>query len=206
MIKQKSITYIFILSVILPSCNFADKVKNYINDKKNEHTENGIRIDSDTAKYFKVKRIVDGDTFELENMEKVRLIGIDTPEKWSSNKLNRDAERTQKDKKTIQYLGLKASLYCDSLLLGKLVRLEHDSTSQDRDKYNRLLRYAYLQDTILFNLKIIKDGYAYAYTIYPFKYMKEFLEAQREASVNNRGLWKDIDFREMEAENFNKDL
>ncbi len=186
---------LFLISIILISCNFAEKEK-----QKPIYFEGESKNQTDTAKYFKVKRVIDGDTFELEDGERVRLIGIDTPEKWESNKLNRDAERSQKDKSIIKALGLKATMYADSLLFEQLVRLEPDSTNQDRDRYNRLLRYAYLQDTILFNLKIIQDGYAYAYTKYPFIYLEQFLQAQREALENNRGLWGDVDFKEMEEE------
>lgn len=190
---MRGLILFFFSALIFISCNFIEK-------KKAESISNKqiIEAQNDTAKYFRVKRVIDGDTFELENGEHVRLLGIDTPEKWESNKLNRDAERTNKDKKTIKALGLKATLYADSLLYDQLVRLEPDSTNQDRDRYKRLLRYAYLQDTILFNLKIIQDGYAYAYIKYPFIYMEEFLKAQREARENNRGLWGNIDFKEME--------
>lgn len=193
--------YIIILLFItfwFLSCNFIDKNKTSKNNDNNKEIGNERNSSkSDTAKYFKVKRIVDGDTFELENGEKVRLIGIDTPEKWESSKLDRDVERTQKDKKIIQELGLRATLYSDSLLYGQTVKLEQDFTNQDRDRYNRLLRYAYLQDTILFNLKIIEDGYAFAYTKYPFIYLDRFVEAQRKAMENNRGLWGNNDFKEM---------
>ena len=52
-----------------------------------------------------VKRVIDGDTFELEDKERVRVLGIDSPEKYESGKLDKDAERTKQDKKTIQRLG-----------------------------------------------------------------------------------------------------
>jgi endonuclease YncB( thermonuclease family) len=55
-----------------------------------------------------VKRAVDGDTLQLENGERVRLIGIDTPEMHESNKLNRDAGRSGQDVTTIQKLGRRS--------------------------------------------------------------------------------------------------
>lgn len=55
-----------------------------------------------------VKRVVDGDTLVLENGERVRLIGIDTPEMHESNKLYRDAQRTEQDITTIQKLGRRS--------------------------------------------------------------------------------------------------
>lgn len=143
-------------------------------------------------------KIYDGDTFQIETGEKVRLLGIDTPEKWESSKLDRDSERTGKDKKIIQRLGELASNYADSVLMGKKVLLVADSTNSDTDRYGRLLRYAYLEDGTFFNLQIIRDGYANAYTKYPVIYMEEFLKAQQEARENKRGLWGDIDFEGLE--------
>lgn len=54
-----------------------------------------------------VTKVIDGDTIELDTGEKVRLIGIDTPEKYNSKKLRRDAERSDKDIKTIRAMGQK---------------------------------------------------------------------------------------------------
>lgn len=153
--------------------------------------------DSIDYNHAKVTRVIDGDTFQLENGERVRLLGIDTPEKWPSKKMDTDAERSKKDKEVIKKLGELASLYADSLLEGKFVRLVPDSTNSDRDKYKRLLRYAYLENGELFNLKIIQDGYAYAYTRFPIIYLEQFREAEKEARENKRGLWGDIDFQEM---------
>jgi len=147
---------------------------------------------------YLVTKINDGDTFEIETGEKVRLLGIDTPEKWESGKLEKDSERSGKDKEIIKKLGALASDYTEKLLLNQKVRLVADSTNSDKDRYGRLLRYVYLEDGTLFNLKIIQDGYAYAYTKYPVIYMEDFLKAQKEARENNRGLWGDIDFNHME--------
>lgn len=144
-----------------------------------------------------VIKVYDGDTFQIETGEKVRLLGIDTPEKWESSKLDKDSERTFKDKEAIKKLGQLASEYAEALLLNKTVILKADSTNSDKDRYGRLLRYAYLEDGSLFNLKIIQDGYAYAYTKYPVIYIEEFLKAQTEARENNRGLWGNIDFKDM---------
>lgn len=144
--------------------------------------------------YFLVTKVNDGDTFEIETGERIRLLGIDTPEKWESDKLNRDSERTGKDKEILQKLGQLASDYTENILLNKKVLLEADPTNSDKDRYGRLLRYAYLEDGTLFNLKIIQEGYAYAYTKYPVIYMEEFLQAQSDARENKRGLWGDENF------------
>lgn len=144
-----------------------------------------------------VIKVYDGDTFQIDTGEKVRLLGIDTPEKWESGKLDKDSERTGKDKEIIKKLGQLASDYAESILLNKTVTLVADSTNSDIDRYGRLLRYAYLEDGTLFNLRIIQDGYAYAYTKYPVIFMEEFVKAQHEARESGKGLWGDINFEEM---------
>ena len=71
---------------------------------------------------------------------------------------------------------------------GKEVRLEYDQTR--RDRYNRILAYVYLTDGTFLNAEIIKQGYGFAYTKYPFKYMEEFRRYEREARENKRGFWR----------------
>lgn len=144
--------------------------------------------------WYLITKINDGDTFEIETGERVRLLGIDTPEKWDSNKLNKDSERTGKDKEVLKKLGALASECAEDILLNKKVMLVVDSTNANNDRYGRLLRYAYLEDGTLFNLKIIQDGFAYAYTKYPVIFMEEFIQAEKDARENNRGLWGDDNF------------
>jgi len=136
-----------------------------------------------------VKRAVDGDTLVLENGERVRLIGIDTPEMHESNKLYRDAQRTKQDISTIQKLGRRAYEFTKNLVEGKRVSLEFDV--EKRDKYGRLLAYVYLKDGTFLNAEIVKQGYASLMTIPPnVKYADLFLKLYREARENRRGLWK----------------
>lgn len=122
-------------------------------------------------------RVIDGDTIvvEIDNkQEKVRLIGVDTPE-------------TVHPEKPVQYFGKEASLFTKNMVEGKKVRLEYDW--QRRDKYGRLLAYVYLEDGTFLNAEIIKQGYGFAYTRFPFKYLEEFRKYEREAREKNRGLW-----------------
>ncbi len=67
------------------------------------------------------------------------------------------------------------------------MRLEFDW--QKRDKYGRLLAYVYLPDGTFLNAEIIKQGYGFAYTKYPFKYLEEFRMYEKESRENGRGLW-----------------
>lgn len=136
-----------------------------------------------------VKRAVDGDTIILQTGERVRLIGIDTPELHESNKLYRDAERTEQDTSTIQKLGRLSYEFTKNLVEGKRVSLEFDV--EKYDKYDRLLAYVYLKDGTFINAEIVKQGYASLMTIPPnVKYADLFLKLYQEARENRRGLWK----------------
>ena len=142
---------------------------------------------------FIVRKVIDGDTYLLSNNEKVRLLGIDTPEKYESNKLDRDAEISGMTKKTIKKLGELATQYSKKLVEGKTVYLEKEPNYSDRDKYGRLLRYVYLEDGTFVNAQILKEGYATVYDKYQISKLDEFRKLYREARENRRGLWGDIE-------------
>jgi micrococcal nuclease len=137
-----------------------------------------------------VTRAVDGDTLKLENGERVRLIGIDTPEMHESSKLYKDSQRTNQDIRTIQEMGRKAYLFTKNLVEGERVRLEFDVEKHDR--YDRLLAYVFLKDGTFVNAEIVRQGYASLMTYPPnVKYADEFRKLYQEARENNRGLWKE---------------
>ncbi len=136
-----------------------------------------------------VKRVVDGDTLVLEDNQRVRLIGIDTPEIHESAKLYRDSQRSGQGIKTIQELGRRSYEFTRELAEGKCVTLEFDVARYD--KYNRLLAYVYLKDGTFVNAEIVKQGYASLMTIPPnVKYTDLFLKLYREAREDRRGLWR----------------
>lgn len=143
-------------------------------------TNNKVTITKEAAE---VVRVIDGDTIEVSlnsKKEMVRLIGI-------------DAAETVDPRKTIECFGIKASNKAKEILNGKIVKLESDSTQGDKDKYGRILRYVFL-DNINFNQLMISEGYAHEYTYQnnPYKYQLEFIEAQKSASENKKGLWADV--------------
>jgi micrococcal nuclease len=126
-----------------------------------------------------VTRDVDGDTIDVQQgstKETVRLIGADTPE-------------THDPRKPVQCFGEAAAAHTKALVEGKNVRMEADPTDSDRDKYHRLLRYVYLPDGTLLNTELIRDGWAFAYVIFPFEKLDEFRALETEARDANRGLW-----------------
>jgi len=136
--------------------------------------------------------IYDGDTLQLDiegRRERVRLIGIDTPESYENDRAVRISRRTGKELKSIIAEGKRASAFVKNLLhQGDEVTIEFDT--ERRDRYNRLLGYVYLSDGRMLNEVIIKSGYAYPLTIQPnVKYKDRFLRAFRYARNNNLGLW-----------------
>ena len=109
--------------------------------------------------YVKVIRVIDGDTFEIENGDKVRMIGIDAPE--------------LKDNE-----GLESKDYLEFLIKNKYVSLLKDEKNNNKDFYGRLLRYVYLDDSDI-NLKMIEEGYANVYTKFKFTKSKEYINLNK---------------------------
>jgi micrococcal nuclease len=134
-----------------------------------------------TPGYYPVARFEDGDTITVTmdgHEERVRMIGVDTPE-------------TKDPRKPVQCFGKAASAYTKQLIGAQPVRLEGDTLSDNRDRYDRLLRYVYLPDGRLVQAEIIKQGYGFAYTSFPFTKSDEFSGYQRDARTESRGLWTD---------------
>lgn len=139
-------------------------------------TQTATMISSKTQsdELVKVTRVIDGDTIEIEGGERVRYIGIDTPE-------------TVDPRKSIQCFGVEASKKNKELVEGKMVRLEKDIT--DRDKYHRLLRYVWLGDTLI-NLSLVEQGFAHSYSYPPdIKLQDQFVAAERQAREAKIGFW-----------------
>jgi len=129
---------------------------------------------------FTVTKVVDGDTIWVNNngkRQKIRMIGMDTPE-------------TVDPRKPVQCFGLEASAQAKTILGGQSVYLETDPSQDTVDKYGRTLAYVWTTSGRLFNLDMIADGYAYEYTYYvPYRYQQEFKAAQSDARTQERGLW-----------------
>ncbi len=124
---------------------------------------------------YLVVKVIDGDTIELSSGEKVRYIGVDTPE-------------LHHPQKSVEYFAREAYEANRRLVEGKKVRLEFDVQKQDR--YGRLLAYVYV-DGIMVNEWLVANGYARVATFPPnVKYAERFLELEREARRLELGLWK----------------
>jgi micrococcal nuclease len=111
-----------------------------------------------------VQRVIDGDTVAIQGIGTVRLIGVDAGEA---------------DQQSAGFLR--------QMIINKVVRLEYDHDRTDR--YDRTLAYLYLPDGTFVNAEIVKQGYATAYTAFPFRFMEQFRAYEREARAAKRGLW-----------------
>ena len=128
---------------------------------------------------YTVTGFSDGDTISVDmngKKEKVRFIGVDTPE-------------THKPNAPVQCYGPAASAFTKNVIGAKKVRLEADPLSTNRDRYDRLLRYVYLPDGTLVNERLIRDGYGFYYPYFPFKKSGQFEIAQNKARAENKGVW-----------------
>lgn len=124
-----------------------------------------------------VTSVVDGDTIKTE-LGTVRFIGVDTAE-------------VVDPRKPVQCFGKEASAKTKELLEGKRVRLEKDVS--ETDKYDRLLRYVYLEDGTFINELLVREGYASASSYPPdVKYQDQFRAAEQTARANRWGLWSDL--------------
>lgn len=128
---------------------------------------------------YEVIEIFDGDTISVQmgnRTEKIRMIGIDTPE-------------THHPDKPIQCFGPEAAAFTTSLLDGQRVRLLADPYSTNRDRYDRLLRYVYLVDGQQLQELLLQGGYARAYTVFPFERAPIFKKYEQQAQTQKAGLW-----------------
>lgn len=134
----------------------------------------------DRTEVTEVVRAVDGDTIVVTirgNQEKVRLLGVDTPESVDP-------------RRPVECYGKEAARRTAALAAGKRIRLERDDAAGDRDSFGRLLRYVYLEDGTFLNETLIREGFAREYTHRrSYEFRQRFKDAEREARDARRGLW-----------------
>ena len=135
-------------------------------------------VSFDPSEQHFVERVVDGDTLLLKGGVRVRLIGVDTPESVKPNS-------------PVEPLGLEAAEFTRSQVEKRTVRLEFDR--ERRDRYQRILAYVYLGDTLL-NEELIRAGFSRAETRFPYDsgMKRRFINAEKEARHAHRGLWADV--------------
>lgn len=183
-------TYKFIVFI----CVLAVSLFTYMADKKDVVSipvDEEVAIDAELTRDnainktygpYVVSRVVDGDTYIINlngRDEKVRLIGVDTPESVARGS---NAEKNCEEGKT-------ASNYVKQLIERESVYLEYDT--QERDRYGRILAYVYLNDGTQLEEVLLNRGYARVMTISPnVAYADRYVELQKKARKNNTGFWE----------------
>lgn len=136
-----------------------------------------------------IERVKDGDTYLLSTGQTVRLIGIDTPEKHNSKKLEKDIDRYSIKAESMVLMGKLSTEYARKLVQGQKVCLKYGR--KKIDYYDRLLAYVFIVgDSISINERLILEGYAKTFEKYPFPEMPEYLKAEQQAQKELKGLWK----------------
>lgn len=179
------VPFLVILAMIFVELAKTEYVKRLPFDQIAKETNALSEIDYRSMQQATVSRVIDGDTIELETGEKVRYIGVDTPE-------------TKHPNKPVQCFGREAAQKNKELVEGKEILLEKDVSETDR--YGRLLRYIYLpnpeatDEAIFVNELLIEQGFAQVITYPPdVKYHQLLLQAQQQAQSENKGLWGNCD-------------
>lgn len=124
----------------------------------------------------RVKRVVDGDTLLMEDGERIRLLGVDTPE-------------TVAEGRPVEEWGPEASAFTKDAVEGQLVRLAYDK--ERRDQYHRVLAYVYKEDGWFLNEELIRAGLSKAQLQFPYstQMKNRFKAAEEEARRAEAGLW-----------------
>lgn len=134
-----------------------------------------------------VSWVYDGDTLKIDPVGKVRLLGIDTPERENSTRdrfLTRQGISVAKQRQIYQ----RAKEFNISQAKGQKVTLSFDDSP--RDRHGRLLAYVHLADGRLLNRVLLEKGLAVVYRRFSFRMKEEFLNAEAQAKKNKRGLWE----------------
>jgi micrococcal nuclease len=209
--SMRKLRFIFAVLVVLSLSSFSfahpgkldangghvDKETGEYHYHKGPNALESLELRRNTVYRAKILRVVDGDTaivsFEFDDgskylKERVRFLGVDTPETVHPNK-------------PVQYYGKEASEFTKKSLTDKIVWLQTDVGA--RDRYNRMLAYVWLKEPskkdledeaairkYMFNARLLLDGYAQLMTIQPnSKYSNLFVHFQREAREAKKGLW-----------------
>lgn len=137
--------------------------------------------------FYNIKSVYDGDTIQLEDGRKVRLLGINAPE-------------IQHQGKSAEVGGYEAKKYLIGELYQKKVRLEVGI--EKLDKYGRTLAHLFTEEKKHINLQLVKAGLAFV-NIYPMElaYADELVKAEQQAERKKVGIWGKAEYSVMPVNN-----
>ncbi len=162
--RQPSFIKWFVFALIL--CWLGYRLENLIKDEIPTASE---------RQTVRVLRVVDGDTLQIEGEQRVRLLGIDTPE-------------TKHPTLPPQPFGLEATQFTKGMVEGKTVELVFDK--ERFDDYQRILAFVFVDEKFL-NEELVAAGLATAQPQYPYRndFKKRFTQAEEIAKSNRIGIW-----------------
>lgn len=151
----------------------------YKNSSQPDNGDGDVRpIDTAVSdQEYVVQRVVDGDTLLMEGGDRVRLLGVDTPE-------------TVRENFPVEPWGPEASSFTKQMVEGRAVVLKF--AKERRDRYGRILAYVYV-DGVHLNEELIRAGFSEAQLQYSYSdaMKRTFREAEEEARAAKRGIWSD---------------
>lgn len=141
-------------------------------------------------RWVQVLSVHDGDTLRTDKGEKIRLLGINSPEVANQGKPG-------------QVMGDKAKQRLTKLVAGKRVHLQMDK--EKKDIYKRTLAQVFLRDGSWINAQMVREGLAYVYTFAPnFRWAGKLMQAEAEARRNKLGIWKTKRFGVLNSKSVSK--
>ncbi len=185
---SRRLLVLFILLLTVSAC-VDSKVYDWQDKTSNEHYSDSYNVDENVIDnkpsygFYKIKKIYDGDTVELENGKKIRFLGLNTPElKHRDN----DAEAG----------GEEAKAWLQGKLEHAKVRLEFDV--ERTDKYGRTLAYLVTDKNENINVALVKEGLA-TVSIFPpnLRYVNQLVDAGNQAEHAHIGIWALPDYAPM---------
>lgn len=168
-----------------------ERGRQIFSDQPTDPAAEVLELQPNSNRYlFNVKRVYDGDTLVLENDERVRLLSINTPEISSRH---REAEPG----------GIEARDWLRNQLKDGQVYLQYDA--EKRDRYDRLLAYAWTVDGEFINEQLLQQGLA-ALTIQPpnLQYAEQLMAAQQHALDHKKGIWADKHYQPRKVSTVNE--
>ena len=142
-----------------------------------------------------VTHVVDGDTFDVQfgggNTERIRLLGVDTPE-TTAGANNEGEYGIINDTAILALWGVYAGSETKTLLEGNEIALELDCLAGTRDRYGRVLAYVTTPDGDDLGALLLREGLARVYTAESFSRKADYLRLEQVARSRGAGLWGEL--------------
>lgn len=136
----------------------------------------------------RVNWIYDGDTLKVSGIGKVRLLGIDCPERENSPRDAYYLKHERIDRIQLRKISADALQYMIKMTKNQWVRLEFDR--EKTDTYGRTLAYVYLPDGTMLNRLLLDQGLAAVFRRFDFREKPDFIQRENRARQQQRGLWQ----------------